>query len=112
MTKKSNMFRVGALSAAALFTLVIAVSVTTSKAHAQVVLNPTTTSMLVSTISATGNLMSTVQTDINQGAFTTGQSVALSATLGGIGSVLANISSIIGVGFPNTGFAPYSGSTN
>ena len=107
------MFRVGVISATALFTLVVAVSVTTNKAHAQVVLDPTTTSMLASTLSATGNLMSAIQTDINQGAFTTNQSVALSATLGGISNTLGYINSIVGVTvFPNTGFAPYPGAGN
>jgi len=107
------MSRVGVISAIALLTLVVAVSVTTSKAHAQVVLDSTTTTMLVSVISATGNLVTTVQADINANAFTPSQSVALSGTLGGISTVLANISTIIGgATFPSTGFAPYPGSTN
>jgi len=63
------MSRVGMISAIALLTLVVAVSVTTSKAHAQVVLDSTTTTLLVSVISATGNLVTTVQTDINANAF-------------------------------------------
>lgn len=113
MTKKINISRVSLVVAAALFAVVVVASATTSKAHAQVTLDPTTTSMLVTTISATGNLMSTIQGDINAGDFNSTQSAALSGTLGSISSVLASINSTIsGIGFPNTGFAPYSASTN
>lgn len=108
-----NISRASAIVAATLFALIVVVSATTSQAHAQVVLNPTTTSMLVTTISATGNLIGTIQNDINAGDFSTAQSTALSGTLGGISSVLASINSIIGgVAFPNTGFAPYTGTAN
>ncbi len=107
MTKKISVSGVGLVSIGILLGLIFVVSATPSKAHAQLVLDPSTTSLLTSTISATGNLVSTVQSDINAGAFNQSQSLALSGTLGGIAGVLSNISSIIsGVGFPNTGFPP------
>ena len=112
MTKIINIQRVGLISVGVLLSLVFVVSATANTAHAALVLDPTTTSMLANTLSATGNLLNTVQADINAGVFTPTQSTAISAVLGGISNTLANISSMIGgVGFPNTGYPP-SSSTN
>lgn len=105
MTKTLHVSRIGFLSVGVFIALLLVSSATPFKAHAALVLDPTTTSMLTTTLSATQNVMNTVQTDINLGMFTPNQSVALSATLGGIGNILANISSMIGgIGFPNTGY--------
>ncbi len=106
---KNNISRIGLTSVGVLMAVVFLFSTTVNKAHAAIVLDPTTSSMLSQTLSATGNLTGTVQADINAGAFTPFQSTIISATLGGIGNVLANISSMIGgIGLPNTGELPLS----
>ena len=107
MTKKINALRVCLVSAGVLFAFVFALSVNTNTAHAALVLDPTTTSMLTNTLSATRNLMNTVQADINAGAFSPAQSTAISSILGGIGTILGNISSMIsGVTLPSAGYPP------
>ena len=99
--------RIGYLSVGVFLAFLLIVSVAPHNAHAAIVLDSTTNTMLSTTLSATQNLMTTVQADINANMFSSGQSVALSATLGGIGNVLANISAMIGgIGFPNTGYSP------
>lgn|GEM_PF-5362343 len=106
MTKVIHGSRIGFLSVGISLAVILLVSsVAMPTAHAALVLDSTTTGMLVSTLSATKTLMNTVQTHINAGMFTSSQSVVLSATLGSIGTILGNISSMIGgVSFPNTGY--------
>jgi len=106
MTKTIHASRIGFLSVGISLALVLLVtSAAMPTAHAALMLDSTTTGMLTTTLSATQTLMTTVQTHINAGAFTPSQSVVLSSTLGSIGSILANISSMIGgVSFPNTGY--------
>jgi hypothetical protein len=113
MIKTINVWHVGLVSAGALLVLISVLSVTTNTAHAALVLDSTTTSMLANTLSAARNLMNTVQTDINVGAFTPAQSTTISASLGSIGNVLVSIDSIMGgIGLPNTGYPPDPGTTN
>lgn len=107
MTKKLNVLRIGFISGGVLLALFIVSPVATQKAHAALVLDPVATTMLSDTLSVTRNLMGTVQFDINTGAFTPYQSTVISATIGGIGSILANISNMIGgIGFPDAGYSP------
>lgn len=107
MTKSTNVLRFGLASAGVVLALLFVVSATTHEAHAALVLDATSVSLLSQTLSATNNLVGTVQAKINAGAFTPTQSVAISATLGGIGQILANISAMIGsIGLPNTGEPP------
>lgn len=106
MTKKMTLSRITFISVGMFLALILIVPATTQKAHAAE-LDATTTSMLVNVISATQNLMNTIQVKINADAFTPAQSVALSATLGAIGNILVNISSMIGgIVLPNTGELP------
>ncbi len=109
MTTHNNISRIGLTSVGILMAVVFVFSATANKAHAAIVLDPTTSSMLSHTLSATGNLTNTVQANINAGAFTPFQSTVISTTLGGIGNILATISSMIGgIGLPNTGELPVS----
>jgi hypothetical protein len=113
MIKKINILRIGLMSAGIFFALVAVVSVNTNKAHAAVVLDPTSTYMLVNVISATGGVMNSVQSGINTGNFNPAESAGLSVTLGGISNVLAVIrsmigsSAVLGASFPNAGFPPH-----
>jgi hypothetical protein len=113
MIKKINVSRIGFLSAGIFLAFIAVVSVNTNKAHAALVLDPTSKSMLVNVISTTGNVMTSVQSGINTGNFNPAESAGLSVTLGGIGNVLAVIrsmlgsSAVLGASFPNTGFPPH-----
>lgn len=102
-----NILRFGLVSAGVILALAFVVLAPAHEARAALVLDATSVSLLTQTLSATNSLVGTVQAKINAGAFTPAQSVALSATLGNIGQILANISSMLGsVGLPNTGEPP------
>lgn len=91
------------VSAGVLFALLVV----SAPAHAALVLDGQTTVMLSGTLSATQSLVSFVQGDINAGAYSPYRASQISLTLGYIGNILANISSMIGgVGLPNTGYPP------
>jgi len=106
MTKATRASRIGFSTVGIFLALFLVLSVAAPTAHAALVLDATTTGILSSVVSATQVLINTVQTDINIGMFTPSQSLALSATLGNIGGILANISSMLGgVSFPNTGYS-------
>jgi hypothetical protein len=107
MTKSTNILRFGVILAGVFFALLFVVSATAPEAHAAIVLDATSISLLTQTFSATNNLVGTVQARINAGGFTPTQSAAISATLGGIGQILASISNMLGsISLPNTGEPP------
>lgn len=107
MKKIFGISRNNLMFAGVFLALMLVTSATAPKAHAALVLDPPTASLLSSTLSATGNLMSAVQNKINAGDFSASQSIIMSEILGGIGNTMANISAMIGgIGLPNTGEAP------